>query len=277
VLWFSEGSDSTLTLGIRVVAFPGESFPMKWTILICVLVVTGLVACSGEPDSSSFGKAAPQLASQASAKLRILIIGGTSGVGLEVVKLALKRGHHVIAMARSPERITLSHKNLDTIKGDILDITSVTDSMVGADAVVIAIGTGPTRKPVSVFSQGTANVLIAMKKQDVQRLIEITGIGAGNSRGHGGLFYDKVMQPLLLSTVYEDKDRAEALIFESESKWTIVRPGFLNDDVSEKKYRVIEDVQGVTSGSIARADVAHFIVSALEMDNHIGDTVLLTN
>ncbi|MGK0499930.1 MAG: putative NADH-flavin reductase [Oceanicoccus sp.] len=51
--------------------------------------------------------------------------------------------------------------------------------MAGSDAVVIAIGIGPTRKPVSVFSEGTVNILNAMQQNGLERIIVVTGIGAG--------------------------------------------------------------------------------------------------
>lgn len=53
------------------------------------------------------------------------------------------------------------------------------------------------------------------------------GIGAGDSKGHGGFFYDRIFYPLLLKAVYSDKDRQESLIRASNADWTIVRPGFL--------------------------------------------------
>ena len=84
-------------------------------------------------------------------------------------------------------------------------------------------------------------------------------------------------QPLALKTVYADKDIAEGLVSGSVVDWTIVRPGFLTDDASSARYRVIEDMTDVTAGDISRADVAHFIVATLESKNYIEKTVLLTN
>jgi hypothetical protein len=49
------------------------------------------------------------------------------------------------------------------------------------------------------------------------------------------------------------------------------------DDSAATNYRVLEDMDGVVSGEISRADVAHFIVAAFEQQSHIGKTVFLTN
>jgi len=250
---------------------------MHWRSIFTICTGFCLIACGGSVDRSAAGAPAPALTSEASTALRILVIGGTSGIGLETVKLALDRGHSVTAMARRPERMTLTHERLETFGGDILDGEAVEAAMAGHGAVVTTISIGPTRNPVSLFSEGTGNVLAAMQKLGIGQLIAVTGIGAGDSRGHGGLFYDRILQPLALKTAYEDKDREEELIRASETDWTIVRPGHLTDDSSETRYRVISDLEGITSGKIARADVAHFIVSALELRSYSDATVLLTN
>ena len=263
-----------LGLGDRP-AFFGQNSRMRILLLSCLFLVS-LAACGGA-DRQMAGEPAPALITHAPASLRILVIGGTSGVGLETVKLALNRGHQVTAMSRHPERLTLVHDRLAIVKGDVLDAASVEAAMTGHDVIVFTIGIGPTRKPVTVFSQGASNILEAMRKLGVPQLIAVTGIGAGDSRGHGTFMYDNFVQPFLLKTMYEDKDRSEALIRDSDVNWTIVRPGFLNDDASESKYRVITDMSDITAGDISRADVAHYIVAVLETGGRHGRTVLLTN
>ena len=245
--------------------------------ILCLACLLIIAACTPKPDTSAWGTQAPVLEQPPSSELRILVIGGTSGIGLETVKLAVQRGHQVVATARRPERMTLTHQNLQTVKSDILDAQSVSTVTGNVDAVVVAIGIPPTREPVSLFSDGTANVLSAMAQHSVGRLVVITGIGAGDSRGHGGFFYDNILQRFLLKTIYEDKDRSEALVVKSATDWTIVRPGFLIDEPAAGRYRVVEDMAGVTAGDIARADVAHFILAALESGQYVQKTVLLTN
>jgi hypothetical protein len=54
-----------------------------------------------------------------------------------------------------------------------------------------------------------------MHAAGVKRLIAVTGLGAGDSRGHGGFLYDAVAFPLLLKRVYDDKDMQEWIIMTS--------------------------------------------------------------
>jgi putative NADH-flavin reductase len=207
--------------------------------------------------------------------VNILIIGATRGIGLRLLQEALRRGHEVTALARAPGKLSIRHARLRVLKGDILDLSSVELASAGQDAVCCTVGIRPTRKPVTVFSEGTKNVLEAMKRHDVRLLVCVTGIGAGDSRGHGGFLYDRIFQPFLLRRIYEDKDRQEELIMAGELDWVIVRPGFLTNGPETGHYRVITDLRGVKAGSISRADVAHFMLGQLESPEFLRRTPLL--
>ncbi|TAK84466.1 MAG: flavin reductase [Betaproteobacteria bacterium] len=133
----------------------------------------------------------------------------------------------------------------------------------------------PWEQP-GVFAKGTARLLEAMKANAVRRLLCVTGIGAGDSRGHGGFLYDRIFFPLLLKSVYADKDRQEALIRAADLDWTIVRPGFLTSGPLTRRYRVLTDLAGVSAGRISRADVAHFMLEELAANRYLRQTPLLT-
>lgn len=257
-----------------------------YSSLITKIAFISLLLCLGgcADEGSKFGasladvgEAAPTLATEESDSLRVLVIGGTQGTGLEIVRLGLARGHQLTAVARHPENMPLTHERLHNVAGDITDAKRMAELVAGQDVVVSAIGIGPSRDPVSLFSQGMENVLAAMPASNNAQLVTVSGIGAGDSRGHGGFVYDNLVYPLLTKQIYLDKDRQEALIKASDYSWLIVRPGLLTDDPVALKYRVLQDMDGVVSGEISRADVAHFIVAAFEQQSHTGKTVFLTN
>jgi putative NADH-flavin reductase len=209
--------------------------------------------------------------------MNILIVGATRGIGRQLLEQALTSGHNVTALVRDPRRLALQHERLRVVKGDILDADSVARVMAGQDAVCCTIGIKLPWPPVTVFSEGTRNLLQAMKKTGVRRLLCVTGIGAGDSRGHGGFLYDYLILPVLFRTVYADKNRQEALIKASDVDWTIVRPGFLTNGPLTKNYRALTDMTGVTAGRISRADVAHFFLQELESRQYLRQTPLLTS
>lgn len=208
--------------------------------------------------------------------MNILIVGATRGIGRELVEQALASGNSVTALARHPERLAAQHERLRKVRGDILEAESVSGAMAGQNAVCCAIGVRTPWEQPGVFSKGTERLLHAMKSNAVRRLICVTGIGAGDSQGHGGFLYDRVFFPLLLKPVYADKNLQEALIRAADVDWTIVRPGFLTNGPLTRSYRVLTDLAGVTAGRISRADVAHFILEELLANRYLRQTPLLT-
>ena len=208
--------------------------------------------------------------------MKIAVIGATRGIGLALVKMALERGHEVTVLLRDPKKMSLAHSKLKICVGDILDAGSIEKALAGQDAVCTTVGITPTRKPTVIFSEGAKNVLLAMKVAPEIKLIAVTGIGAGDSRGHGGFLYDKIIQPLLLKEIYNDKDREEAVLKASSCNWMILRPGMLTNGKFTGKYRVLTDMTGVTAGKISREDVADFILQQFEQPKYFKQTPLLT-
>ena len=86
--------------------------------------------------------------------MKILIIGATCGIGLQVLQQALEEDHDVTVLTRNPQKLTLEHKRIQVVRGDICENNAVSSATEGQDAVVSCIGIRPTRKPVSVFSAG---------------------------------------------------------------------------------------------------------------------------
>jgi len=208
--------------------------------------------------------------------MKIVVIGASRGIGLEVVKQALERAHEVTALLRDPAKLALEHARLHKIRGDLGKPADVRSALSGQDAVCTCVGVNPTRKLVELFSRGARNVLAALQDAPATKYVAVTGVGAGDSRGHGGFFYDKILQPLLLGTIYADKDREEELIKGSATDWLIVRPGFLTNGPRTGVYRAITDLTGVTAGKISRVDVADFILNQMESPSLFRQTPLLT-
>ena len=180
--------------------------------------------------------------------MKLLVIGATGGTGREIVRQAAA-GHEVTALARSEGREAMPGARL--IVGDARDVASLRRAVAGQDAVADSLGSGMSGpfKEVTVFSESTKALIEAMTAEGVRRLVCITGIGAGDSRGHGGFLYDHVVQPVLLRGVYADKDRQEALIRASGLDWVIVRPAMLADGPAVGGTRALMDLEGVHGGT----------------------------
>jgi putative NADH-flavin reductase len=197
--------------------------------------------------------------------MRIAVLGASSGIGREFIQQARTAGHHAVAVARSIR--SEAAPNLTPVKGSILDPGVAERAVSGADAVAWCVGVrtlGPAfLRAVTVFSEGTKRTIAAMKGAGVSRLAVITGIGAGESRGHGGLLYEWIGLPFIIGAIYADKDRQEAIVKASGLDWTIVRPTLLTNGPRTGQYRVLTDLEGIHGGRISRADCADCLLRAM--------------
>jgi len=208
--------------------------------------------------------------------MKVLVLGATGGAGRVIVSEAVAKGHAVVALVRSKANAA-GLIGAELVEGDARDEAALTRAIAGCDAVISSLGTAisPFRE-VTLLSTATRALVTVMARQNVRRLVCITGIGAGDSRGHGGFLYDWLFQPLLLRKVYEDKDRQEDVIRASALDWVIVRPTVLNDEPARGRIRTLTDLSGVHGGKIARADVANFVVQQLTADTWLRKTPLIT-
>jgi len=207
---------------------------------------------------------------------KILVLGATGGTGRLIVDQALARGQEVTALMRSPEKAgDLSGAKL--VVGDVRDEVALREALKGQDAVISALGTpaSPVRE-VTLLSTATRALIAAMKVEDVSRLVCITGIGAGDSAGHGGFLFDNLIFPLLLKNVYKDKNRQEAIVRDSGLDWVIVRPSVLNDKPGRGSVRALTDISDFHGGSISRQDVATFVLDQLRTDAWLRRAPLIT-
>jgi putative NADH-flavin reductase len=208
--------------------------------------------------------------------MKIAVIGASRGIGRALVEYALQEGCEVNALVRDPQKFDLEHSLLTVVEGDARSADAIQRVIEGADAVCTCLGIMPTFKPVDLFSLSGRLIIDAMKEAGIRRLICVTGIGAGDSRGHGGFVYDRILNPLLLKTIYADKEREEELVRNSGLEWTIVRPGFLTNGAMTEECRALTNLEGITAGKISRADTAHFILQEIREPRFIGETPLIT-
>jgi putative NADH-flavin reductase len=173
--------------------------------------------------------------------MRVLVLGATGRVGKLIVEQALARGHAVTALLRDPRKVGDLAGRLLAIEGDALDRNAVERSVEGQDAVIYALGAGNVRQ-TNLFSASTQILVNAMERHRIRRLIAITGVGAGDTKGHGGFLYDRVIYPLFTRKIYEDKDRQEALIRATALDWVLLRPAPFQEKVPREDLRVALNV-----------------------------------
>ena len=197
----------------------------------------------------------------------ILVIGASQGIGQAVCQTAVANGHIVRAMSRSGRMPDNVSRNCEAFAGDARKADDVARALDHVDVAVQTLGLPPSLdlilKPVTLFSEATRVLLPEMKKAGVNKLVSVTGFGAGDSRSAINIF-QKLPFKLLLKNAYDDKSVQETLIAGSDLDWLIVRPGVLTNGPVSGKYRVLSKPSAWRNGIISRADIADFIVKRIE-------------
>jgi len=190
--------------------------------------------------------------------MKIVIFGASGKTGIRLVFQALEKGHQVTAFARVATKVTIQHKNIMIVEGDIQNLESVKKAIEGQDVVISALGVN-TRKRNTILSDGTKVILRAMEDLGVKRFICVSSAGIlGND---AGFLFGRIIMPIFLKEVFEDKKRQMNVIRDSNLDWVILRPSGLTDAPKTGKYKITGHAPA--SSTIPRADVADFILKLL--------------
>ncbi|MGD1855004.1 MAG: NAD(P)-dependent oxidoreductase [Leptolyngbyaceae cyanobacterium] len=195
--------------------------------------------------------------------MKLVIFGATGTVGAQVVQQALEQGHTVTAFLRNLAKLNLQHPQLSFAQGDVMDASAVEQAIRGQDAVICVLGSGKQLKS-TIRSEGTQQIIQAMEKLGVRRLICQSTLGTGDSWSNLDFYWKYVMFGFILRQVFTDHERQEALVRNSNLDWTIVRPSAFTDGPRTGRYRhSFPSTDRNITLQISRADVADFILKQL--------------
>jgi len=193
--------------------------------------------------------------------MKLIIFGATGSIGKQVVNQALEQGHQVTAFVRTAAKMAIEHDNLHISLGDVMDPISVESAIKSHEAVLVSIGAG---RKGTVRSDGTSNIIKAMKKVGVRRLICQSTLGVGSSRGNLNALWKYIMFGLVLRPAYADHVQQEAHVIKSGLDWTIVRPGaFIDGELTGQYKHGFPGTDKTTKLKISRNDVADFMLKQL--------------
>jgi putative NADH-flavin reductase len=194
--------------------------------------------------------------------MNLFILGATGGTGSEVVGQALERGHQVTAFVRSPEKIAHRHDRLRVATGDPRQADRLVKALEGHDAIVSALGPR-SLGPTTLLADCARSALAAMGAARLRRLLVVSS---------GLLFPDAglvaaLLRRFLFFNVVRDSRAMETVVAASDLDWTIVRPPRLTRGPHTGRFRFEKDHLPPRGRSIARADLAHFLLDALTNDD----------
>jgi putative NADH-flavin reductase len=200
--------------------------------------------------------------------MRIAVFGASGRTGVPFVRQALARGHGVVAFVRSSERLPVTDDALTVVEGDVYTGEGVADAVEGVDAVVSVLGQTDDG-PDDLLTVAGENVLAAMRDAGVARYVTLVGAGV-REEGERVPLSGKVMGTLLrvlAGDVLEDATEHVERVRASDREWTVVRAPRLTDGEGTGTYRAGDVELGFDS--VARADVARFLLDCVEDDQFV--------
>lgn len=209
--------------------------------------------------------------------MKIAIFGATGGVGKQLVQQALAADHEVTAFVRDPAKLNTLHDCLRIVPGDVTDPEAVERAINGAQAVISVLN---TRRDVkgSPITQGTQNILAAMKKYGVRRLVFSVAPSARDPQDSPGLRYKLMigLVRLLARAGYDDMVSSAQAVRASDVDWTIVRLPFPTDDPKTGHVKV--GYLNKESGSrISRTDAAEFMLKEVQEGRYLREAPVISN
>jgi putative NADH-flavin reductase len=194
--------------------------------------------------------------------MKVLVIGATGRTGRHAVRQLLARGDEVTAFARNPSDVTEVSDRLRVVKGDARDTDSLDRAVRGQDAVLSAFGPRSLKKD-DLQEVYMRNLIAAMTKHHVTRLVSLSGWGSGGAAvPPANLFARYFFLPVVLRHLLADKARGEVHLFGSTLDYVNVCPAFLKDTPARGGVKASIDGRGLKQ-YIHREDLAAFMIRQL--------------
>jgi putative NADH-flavin reductase len=196
--------------------------------------------------------------------MRLFILGATGRTGVELLDLALARGHSVTAFVRSPDKIARRDTRLAIVEGHVDDAGRMADAMKGHDAVVSALGPAPRQAiyaGTTLMHDSTKTALSAMERAGLKRFMVVSSALLFPGGGLAISFFR-----WLIDHHIEDLRAMERTLETSAVEWTIARPPRLVM-TRDEGFTATEGSfpEGLTvSASMSWRAVAAFLIEALE-------------
>lgn len=210
---------------------------------------------------------------------KIALFGASGQSGKEFLKMALANNYQINALVRTPAKISShTHSNLKIVEGDVLNYEDVHATIKGCDLVVSLFG-HVKGSPEWLQTNGTKNIVNAMKQENVSKIISLSGGGLPFPEKDEPKFMDKMIRTIMkiaVPKVLNDAVEHHKVLAQSGLDWIIVRGPRLTNDEKKGSYKI--GWVGVNSGTkLARADLADFILKQVESDEFVEQMPFVSN
>jgi putative NADH-flavin reductase len=206
--------------------------------------------------------------------MKLTIFGASSPSGRLVVEKALAAGHEVTAFVRDPSKLGVMNERLRVVAGDALNADHVEKAVIGSDAVLSTLG--PKGKPAVMAARSTKNIVDAMEKHGVKRLVVVSVAGISVPQDKRGFNPVSVLLKLLLKDVFIDRENQLKILEESSLDWVAVRVPRLTDEPATGPVNAYFG-NASPAMKVSRGDLADFMLKQLSSDQWCRQAPILRN
>ncbi|NSC24885.1 NAD-dependent epimerase/dehydratase family protein [Streptomyces albus subsp. chlorinus] len=205
----------------------------------------------------------------------IAVFGANGNIGSRIVREALDRGHHVVAVVRDPDSFVASRDAVTVTTGDVLSPDSV--AAVGEDVDVVVSAVGGKDGPGHLATiRPAAEALVAGLRSlggEAPRLVFVGGAGSLR-RPDGSRVWDTEGLPeAILQIMHAHGDALEYLRGVEDVRWTNVSPAAtIEPGARTGTYRVGKDdlvVDADGNSRISMEDYAVAVLDEIENPRHV--------
>jgi len=197
------------------------------------------------------------------ARRKVLVLGATGATGQHVVAQALEGGDLVTAFVRNPQALIVRSERLRVVTGDVTsDEPTLATALQGQDAVISALGRGKSFRSEGLIAASIPRIVQAMERASVRRLIFLSAFGIGETY-QDTPWLPRIFIATLLRDVYRDKEAGEVVLRRSTLDWTLVYPTGLVDRPATGQYRAGVHLSLRGFPTVARSDVARFLLAQI--------------
>ena len=221
--------------------------------------------------------------------MKLTIFAATGGIGRQILEQALDAGHDVTAVVRNPQKLPGELPGqVRVVTADLGDLDPATLKLAveGAGAVLSGLG-ATSNSEAGIATQGTRAMAAAMKATGTRRIIVVSAAPIGTVPSPGqpnppkhdpgdGFIMQHLLSPLTKAAFrkhYADLAQMEDVLRDSDLDWTAVRPPRLTGKPVTGTYRTAHGRNLRRGAFISRADVAHYMLRALEQPGTIRQTI----
>ncbi len=205
--------------------------------------------------------------------MKIIVFGATGKTGQKLVDQALSKNYQVTAFVRTPEKLKQGEqRNLIVVKGDVLNYNQVAAAIENQDIVFCNLGM-PASDKSYLRTDGTANIIKAMKEKKVSRFVCQTSLGFADTKEVLPWHMKYLIVPFILKNAFRDHEQQERVIEKSELDWTIVRPGNMTNGKLTGTYKHGFEPTEKIKLKISRNDVSHFMLDQIDNKQYLNKKV----